>query len=273
MLDPRLHNPPEISMRKVGRHVLRVAQWRALDDSGAPPLLFFTGIGASIELLMPFLERLTGRDVVTFDVPGMGQSPPPKWPYRLRSIAKAAERLMSDLGYAGVIDVMGVSWGGFAAQQFAHQFRRRTRSVVLAATSTGVTMIPGKLSALRHMAHPERHTDAGYMRRHMNEIYGGLTDGLPHFQSHAFPPSWRGYLFQLMAIWGWSSAWFLPFVKARMLVLMGEEDRLVPVANTRIFQFLKPDARCETVPGAGHLFLVTHRDKMAERIEAFLDEG
>jgi poly(3-hydroxyalkanoate) depolymerase len=261
----------------VGKRMLRVARWYAQTDTGrkdtgAPPLLFFTGIGASIELLAPFLERLTGRDVVTFDVPGMGGSPAPRWPYRLSSIVRTAERLMSQLGYSDRIDVMGVSWGGFLAQQFTHQFPRRTRAVVLAATSAGVTMIPGHPSALRHMIHPQRHTDAAYMRHHMAEIYGGLTDGLPHFQSHAFPPTTRGYAFQLMAIWGWSSAWFLPFLKARMLVLLGEADRLVPIANGRILKWLKPDAVLETIPGAGHLFLITHRDTMAERVEAFLDE-
>jgi poly(3-hydroxyalkanoate) depolymerase len=273
MLDPRRHHPPEIAMRKVGPYALRVAQWQALEETGAPPLLFFTGIGASIELLAPFLEQLTGRDVVAFDMPGVGGSPLPRWPYRLRSIARTADRLMRDLGHAGPIEVMGVSWGGFLAQQFAHQHGRRTRSLILAATSAGVTMVPGRLSALRHMIHPERHSDAGYMRRHMNEIYGGQTDGLPHFQSHSFPPTRRGYMFQLLAIWGWSSAWFLPFLKARVLILMGDDDRLVPVANGRFLRWLKRDATCETIPGAGHLFLLTHRDAMARRVESFLDEG
>jgi poly(3-hydroxyalkanoate) depolymerase len=233
--------------------------------------LFFTGVGASIELLTPFLERITGRDVVTFDVPGLGGSRAPRWPYRLKSLARAAERLMTQLGYRGQIDVMGVSWGGFIAQQFAHQFRRRTRRLVLAATSAGVTMVPGRISALRHIVTPQRHTDAAYMRHHMDEIYGGLTDGLPHFQSHAFPPSKRGYLFQLLAVAGWSSAWFMPFLKARMLVLMGDDDRLVPVINGHILAWLTPGARLEVIPGAGHLFLITHRDTMAERVDAFLD--
>ena len=93
MLDSRIHNPPDITMRKVGRHALRVAHWRALHPGGAPPLLFFTGIGASIELLAPFLERLTGRDVVTFDLPGLGGSPLGRWPYRLSAMARAADRL------------------------------------------------------------------------------------------------------------------------------------------------------------------------------------
>ena len=76
-----------------------------------------------------------------------------------------------------------------------------------------------------------------------------------------------------MAIWGWSSAWFLPFLRSRMLILLGEEDNLVPTANGKILKFLKPDAVLETVPGAGHLFLLTHREAMAERVEDFLDEA
>jgi poly(3-hydroxyalkanoate) depolymerase len=271
VLDPRLHNPPEMTERTIGGRRLRVAHWRPLEDKAHPPLWFFNGIGASIELLEPFLERLTGHHVITFDVPGIGGSPPMKWPYRLRTMARLADRLMTELGFTGPLDVMGVSWGGFMAQQFAHQFSR-TRALVLAATSAGMTMVPGHPSALKHMMHPQRHTDAGYMRQHMHEIYGGLTDGLPHFQSHSFPPTTRGYMFQLLALWGWSSAWFLPFLKSRTLILMGEDDRLVPPINGHILSWLTPDSRCETIPEAGHLFLLTHRDVMAARVEAFLDE-
>jgi poly(3-hydroxyalkanoate) depolymerase len=271
VLDPRLRNPPELTERTISGRRLRVAHWRPVEDAGHPPLLFFTGIGASIELLDPFLELLTGRHVITFDVPGLGASPPPKWPYRLRTMARLADRLMNELGFTGTLDVMGVSWGGFLAQQFAHQFRR-TRCMILAATSSGMTMVPGRPSALKHMFHPQRHTDAGYMRRHMHEIYGGLTNGLPHFQSHSFPPTKRGYMFQLLALWGWSSAWFLPFLKSRTLILMGEDDRLVPAINGHILSWLIPNSLCETLPEAGHLFLLTHRDAMAERVEAFLDE-
>ena len=179
---------------------------------------------------------------------------------------------MRDLGFAGEIDVMGASWGGMMAQQFAHQFPDRTRSLVLAATTAGVVMVPGKLAALKEMVRPRRHVDPSYMARHKNEIYGGRTDGLAAFWAQTLPPTRLGYLFQLLAISGWTSAWFLRFLKARTLILAGAEDNLVPMANGKLLNKMIPDARLQVIDDGGHLFLLTHRDSLARDVERFLDE-
>jgi poly(3-hydroxyalkanoate) depolymerase len=272
VLDPRFH-PPTIDFCNVGGRVYRYAHWRASAPTGAAPLLFFTGIGASIELLAPFLEQLCGRDVVTFDMPGNGGSQQAKWPYRPRTMARVADAILGELGLTGAIEVMGVSWGGMIAQQYAWLYRAKVRKLVLAATTAGIPMFPGRLSALKHMARPRRHVDPGYMRRHAKEIYGGDTGSIPDFEARSLPPTRWGYLLQLLAIWGWTSAWFLPFLRRSSLILMGEDDRLVPTANGRLLRALLPQARLEIVPNGGHLFLLTHREEMAERIAAFLDEA
>lgn len=271
VLDPRFH-PPTIDFVTVGGREYRYAHWHACAATDAPPLLFFTGIGASIELLAPFLEQVAGRDVVTFDMPGTGGSPPAKWPYRPRAMARVADAILGQLSLTGPVDVMGVSWGGMIAQQFAWLYRAKVRKLVLAATTAGFFMIPGRLSALKHMLEPRRHVDPSYMRHHAKEIYGGDTESIPDFEARSLPPSPRGYLYQLLAIWGWTSAWFLPFLRRPSLILMGDDDRLVPTANGRILRTLMPDARLEIVADGGHLFLLTHRAEMAERIEAFLDQ-
>jgi poly(3-hydroxyalkanoate) depolymerase len=234
------------------------------------PVLFFNGIGASIELATPFLELLPQRDVVTFDVPGIGTSPPAHWPYRPRDIARAADAILRELGYAGEVDVMGVSWGGMIAQQFAHQFAARTKSLVLAATTAGLVMVPGRLSAMKEMIHPRRHVRRDWMAEHKDKIYGGKTAGLASIWSQTLAPSRRGYLHQLLALWGWTSAWFLRFLEAPTLILAGEDDRLIPLANARLLQWMIPDARLRTIPDGGHMFLLTHREEMADEVERFL---
>ena len=57
-------------------------------DKARPPLLFFNGIGASIELIAPFLDTLDGPEAIVFDLPGVGGSPAPKLPYRPSTIAR-----------------------------------------------------------------------------------------------------------------------------------------------------------------------------------------
>jgi poly(3-hydroxyalkanoate) depolymerase len=279
VLDPKFHRTPEIGFHTIGRHRLRIAHWRARTGSpgrsAAPgrPLLFFNGIGGSIELLTPFVGLLEGRDVVTFDPPGIGGSERPRWPYRPRNVAAAGDRIMREFGFTGEIDVMGASWGGMMAQQFAHQFPDRTRSLVLAATTAGALMIPGKLSALKEMARPRRHVDPSYMVRHKHELYGGRTDGLAAFWAQTLPPTRLGYWLQILAISGWTSAWFLPFMKARTLILAGADDNLVPLGNAKLLKQLIPNAGLHVIDDGGHLFLLTHRERMAREVERFLDEG
>src|ERR1043166_3900193 len=106
-------------------------------DGTRTPLLLMNGIGANLELLQPFVGALDRAiEVLCFDVPGVGGSPPPAIPYRFSSLAWLVNRMLEQLGYRQV-DVLGISWGGGLAQQFALQHRARCRRLVLVSTAIG----------------------------------------------------------------------------------------------------------------------------------------
>jgi pimeloyl-ACP methyl ester carboxylesterase len=113
-----------------------------------PPLMIFNGIGANLELVEPFVAALDGVETIIFDVPGIGGSPLPPRPYRLSHLARLAAGLVAKLGYQGQVDVLGVSWGGALAQEFAHLYPDRCRRLILASTSPGTIMVPGNPSTL-----------------------------------------------------------------------------------------------------------------------------
>jgi poly(3-hydroxyalkanoate) depolymerase len=238
-----------------------------------PPLLLFNGIGASIELVAPFLAALDGPEAIVFDVPGVGGSPPPRLPYRPWTLARLTTQLLDQLGYAEV-DVLGVSWGGALAQQFAFQQARRCRRLVLAATSPGHLMVPGRLSVLLKMATPRRYKDPDYMRRIAGDIYGGAMRRSPELvREHLRHVRWSsdyGYYLQLAAGFGWTSLPWLRFLPQPTLVLAGTDDPIVPLVNGRILARLIPDARLVTIDD-GHLFLVTSAGESAEIIADFLN--
>jgi poly(3-hydroxyalkanoate) depolymerase len=261
----------QISLHEVDGQVLRVGVRPG--DQARPPLLLFNGIGASIELIEPFLDALDGPEAIIFDVPGVGGSPAPRLPYRPSTLATLSARLLDQLGHPQV-DVLGVSWGGALAQQFAFQHAKRCRRLVLAATSPGHLMVPGRLTVLLKMATPRRYKDPNYMSRVAGDIYGGALRNSPETaRAHLRHVHWSsdyGYYLQLMAGFGWSSLPWLRLLSQPTLVMAGTDDPIVPVANGRILAKLIPDARMVTIDD-GHLFLLTSARESADIISAFLN--
>lgn len=253
---------------RVGSNILRTAVWEG--KGPGRPLLFFNGIGANLELVAPFAEALHDRDVIAFDAPGVGGSPSASFPYRPWQFARMAARILDELGYDEV-DVLGVSWGGAMAQQFAFQFGKRVNRLILAATSAGMFMVPGNPRALMKLAHPRRYMDPAYMLRHFEVLYGDESDGAEGHAKRLRAPSTRGYFYQLLAGMGWTSLPFLPFIKQPTLILAGENDQIVPLVNLKLLAQMIPGARLETVSG-GHLFLVSQMDEILPMIRSFLDE-
>ena len=274
--------------RKIGLHVgtidiggqqLRVGIRPAADgaDSGQRrPLLMFNGIGANLELAGPFLARLDATcEAVIFDVPGAGKSPTPSHPYRLWMMARLAARLLDELGYQQV-DVMGVSWGGGLAQQFAIQYPKRVRRLVLAATGMGLAMVPGKLSVLMKMVDPRRYVDKGYMARIAPQIYGGDMrtdpDAIRLFTDHMRGGNRQGYRYQLLAMVGWSSLPWLWRMQQPTLVLAGRDDPLVPLINARLHACLLRRSKLVVIDD-GHLFMLTRAEPTARLVNEFLAEA
>jgi poly(3-hydroxyalkanoate) depolymerase len=240
-----------------------------------PPLLLFNGIGANWELAKPFLEALASTTAIIFDVPGVGGSPRPLLPYRPSTLARLAAGLVAELGYTE-IDVAGVSWGGGIAQQFAHQYPKLCRRLVLAATAPGFTMVPASPSVLWKMATPRRYIDKDYMKRIAADIYGGgFRDDPSLIGRHAAAMHGTGklgYLYQLLAISGWTSLPWLWSLPQPTLVLMGRDDPLVPPINGHILAGLIPNAELQMIDD-GHLFIVTLPVQTAALIEAFLADA
>jgi poly(3-hydroxyalkanoate) depolymerase len=240
-----------------------------------PPLLLFNGIGANWELAKPFLEALTTTTAIIFDVPGVGGSPRPLLPYRPSKLARLAAGLAVELGYAEV-DVAGVSWGGGIAQQFAHQYPALCRRLVLAATAPGATMVPAGPSVLWKMATPRRYTDKNYMNKIAPDIYGGAFRSTPSLigRHSAAMHGVRnlGYLYQLLALAGWTSLPWLWSLPQPTLILMGKDDPLVPPINGHILAGLIPNAELRMIDD-GHLFFVTRPAETAVVIEAFLADA
>src|SRR5215471_11864323 len=89
--------PFALEMLKFDAQLLRVG--RQAGNGAGVPLLLFNGIGGNIELLAPLARAMPRREIITFDIPGVGHSPLPALPYRLSGIARLATRVLDHYGH------------------------------------------------------------------------------------------------------------------------------------------------------------------------------
>ena len=269
--------PFAIEMMDLGTAVdpLRVRVGRQAGNGKGVPLLLFNGIGGNIELLAPLAERMPEREILIFDIPGVGESQLPKRPYRLGCIVQLATQILDRFGI-GQVDVLGVSWGGAAAQEFAYRCRRRCRRLILCATSPGVVMVPAWPLVLWKMVTPRRYIDAAYARSISGDIYGGDFRTNPALATRLFRHvKWQsklGYYLQVGAAAGWTSIHWLAGLGQPTLLMAGADDPLVPLINTRLMHFLIRHSE-QKVFDCGHLFLLTRPDESVAAIRTFLDKA
>lgn len=260
----------EESFVHVGNTRLRVS----VRGSGHPVLLL-NGIGAPLSMWGALQPELDGLRVVAFEAPGTGTSSTPVLPYTLSGLARIVTGLLDHLDL-GVVDVVGYSFGGFLAQQLAHDAPDRVRRLVLAATSCGWGCAPGPASSLLAVATPARYYSKLFYRLTNPLVAGAPAETTPEFVERtapmrmAAPPSVPGYLHQFSACSRWSSLPWLDEVNTPTLVVMGGQDRLLPVANGHLLASRLPDARLSIHPEWGHLLLLDRASGAGPAIGNFL---
>jgi poly(3-hydroxyoctanoate) depolymerase len=251
---------------------------RGTGDGATPPLLLCNGIGGAIELWEPLRAALGRYPSIAFDAPGVAESSVPAFPPTMTSLAGTVVRLLDHLG-VDRFDALGVSWGGALAQELAYRHPQRVRRLVLCATGAGGLMVPGHPRVMAILATPLRYWSPTYLTRVAPVLYGPDIIDDPEMLSRqrhirfTRSPSGRGYLYQVLALRRFVSGLWLHRLRQPTLVLHGDADPIVPVANARILAARIPDARLVTVPGGGHLFLLTRPEAMAELITDFLRAG
>ena len=245
---------PRLGSVTLGRQRVRYALGGRADAEHT--LLVFNGLGADVETVAAFMSNFRRTRVVAFDAPGVGQSPAPPLPYRPHHVAQLAARLLDHLKIARA-HVFGLSWGGAAAQEFAIQHPQRCHTLTLAATSAGFVVLPGHPQGLLKMLDP---------------CLGrapALLPSLPLQTVYSAGP--LGFLYQLLAIWGWTSWQRLHHVQAPTLVLMGEDDPFVAPINGHIVASCLRNAVLESVD-CGHLFVFERAGETARRVERFVEQ-
>ncbi len=226
-----------------------------------PPVLLINGLGAHAAMWQPVEQVLSGLRLIEFDAPGTGRTRSTVAPVPIPALAWLAGRVLDELGVRRA-DVVGYSMGGIVAQQLALHAPERIRRLVLVATTPGVGGVPGTPYAMLNVATPLRYWSRAYYAHTIGGMVGGRARTDPQWVAEhgrlrrRSPPSVWGYAGQLLSLGAWTSLPLLHRIGHPALVVTGDDDPLVPPANSYMLAHRLPCARLVLAPGEGHLLLM-----------------
>lgn len=249
-------------------------QIRVEEIGSGKPVLLLNGLGASTDMLGEFRRSLAPkRRVITFDVPGIGESDPWRFPVTMADYVDLTLAVMDGLDLSRV-DLVGYSWGGVLAQAIAIHRPQLVDRLVLISTGTGATTLPGHPVVPFVLSSQARYLSRRLLRAAGPMLYGGDVRKKTKIDLEelwtAHPPTTRGYFGQIGALWGYTSLPSLRALPHRTLLLTGTDDPIAHHANTRLMGRLIRRSTVDIVPEAGHLLAVTRPQWAAERVETFL---
>jgi 3-oxoadipate enol-lactonase len=101
-------------------------------------LIYISGTGGDLRHSPTVFDRPIASHfrILAYDQRGLGQTEKPDKPYTMGDYAEDAHGLLEALGWEST-HVMGVSFGGMVAQEFAIRHPDRVKRLVLACTSSG----------------------------------------------------------------------------------------------------------------------------------------
>jgi 3-oxoadipate enol-lactonase len=210
---------------------------------------------------------------IALDNRGVGQSDAPPGAYSISLMASDAAAVLDAAGVESA-HVFGVSMGGMIAQEFALQYPKRLRSLILGCTAAGgpnaVQAEPAALQTLmRRDLSPEESKEAI-----IPFIYHAATPRAHIDEDMAVRMKWyptpQGYAGQLQGIFGWEAYSRIGQITAPTLVIHGQNDRLIPPANARLIAERIPGAKLVLVANASHIFETDQPGAAHQAINDFL---
>ena len=224
------------------------------------PLLLINGLGANVEMWGPSQERLAGvARTISFDAPGMGRSRTSPAVLTHPVYVKIICRLLDELGVERC-DVLGFSFGGTIAQQFARTAPDRVRRAALVGSSCGWGGVPpaGRPVIAHSLRYYERvaFDHATRLVDRMARDPGSDTLRAQTDARAGHPPTIAGLAKQCLAGATWSSLHWISTLQAPTLVIAGERDAIVPPANALMLARHLAHGRCHVLAGEDHMLLL-----------------
>ena len=263
---------------------------RAFVKAGqGPVLLLLHGLGCDHTTWDPIIATLAKRyTVIAPDLLGHGQSAKPRADYSVGGYANGMRDLITILGIDKVT-VVGHSFGGGVAMQFAYQFPERTERLVL-VSSGGLG--PEVTPAIRAITTPGFHEVMGLLTlpgvrqvgaaglralsRSPLKATHDLDEVARIYDSFKDPSARAAIRHVVRSVVDWRGQIVTMADRAYlteempMAVVWGRDDMVIPVRHANTAAALAPKARVEVIPNAGHFPHKDHPQRFAKILHEFV---
>lgn len=219
----------------------------------------------------------TDRPVLSLDPRGMGESSLPEAPWTIADMADDVRAVVDDQGWDRV-HLLGVSMGGMVAQTLALTAPNRIASLTLGCTTPGgrafVPPADGMIASLAPTpGRSARESTAALLRAGLTEAW--IAADPARFEaavdrSLRSRRPWRGVLAQFGALQGFDVAERIQDWHGPTLIVHGEADAMIPVANADALADRLPQAELVRLPAIGHLFWWMAPNESAAAVQIFL---
>ena len=250
-------------------------------SGSGPRVLFFNGSGATLKSTALLIGALAKTcTVLAHDQRGLGETSIPEGPYTMAHYAQDGAALLDHVGW-DTCAVVGISFGGMVAQEFAVSYPQRVEKLVLLCTSAGGdagASYPlhelGALAADERAARITTLTDTRFTPEWLATHPDAAAMVAMRNEQAAVPKSKdtiKGEMLQLGARIGHDVSDRLHQVTAPVFVTAGRFDGIAPVSNSEEIVKRLPDATLSIYEG-GHIFTAQDRQAIVD-IRTFLTTG
>lgn len=242
------------------------------------PLILIMGLRRNLEWWYCQIPELSQHfRVIAFDNRGAGRSDKPDTEYSIRLFADDTAGLMDRLGIQRA-HVLGVSMGGYIAQELALAYPDKVKSLILACTGAG-----GNRAVLMSEERTKKFTandgltpagilakdmdiyfSEGFIAQHPDKVKEFIEISLRYYQ-----PA-DAFLRQFSACRKHDTADRVSSLRQPVLLMTGDDDYLVPHQNTLILKELLPGAELHIFPRRRHAFFIEEAAKFNQAVINFI---
>ena len=242
------------------------------------PVVLIPGFAAGVWIWFKQTADLSRNfRVILFDPRGVAASDKPKGPQTISLLADDVAHLLQTLGIESA-HIVGASFGGFVAQEFALKYPAMTRKLVLCCTSFGgPNHVVPSVETLQALASTKGLNSEERMRANLLLAFTpeyvqtevAEIDRIVHLRATNDVPE-HIYLSQLQAAMSFNAESRLDQITSPTLVLSGDADIIVPVQNSRNLAARIPGANLQIIEGGSHTFFIEQSDRFNHIITEWL---